>query len=551
MAHTYTSKITGRCLLSALIGSLLILSPHALAQTPRFLPVVNYDSGGYLANSVVVGDLNGDGILDVVVSHKCAIGDTCPNGQGYTCWLSEWCSPGAVGVLLGNGDGTFQPAVTYETDGYIATSIRLGDLNGDGKLDIAVVNACGTLPDSNEVCPYGTVDVMFGKGDGTFGPPLGQVLAGWYPVSVSLGDLDGDGHLDMALANVCLVQSTCSEGDCRCETGSAEVLLNMGGWFRETIYDSGGPWGRSVALADVNRDGKIDVLLANSGSVGVLLGNGDGTLQSAVAYSSGVSTSGFGSLAVDDVNEDDKPDVLAAGALGCSNGSCTYQGVVGVLLGKGDGTFQPTVIYGSGASFASSVVVSDVNGDSTPDLAVTNDGGRALGVLLGSGDGTFQVPVTFDSGRSMNESVAVGDLNGDGKPDVIIGNGGVGVLLNDTPFCTTAPTITISTTPTSLWPPKGEMAPVTVSGAIRNSGTNCSIKTAIYSVKDEYGKLQPRGTVTLDEGGAYSFTVWLQALRLGTDLDGRLYTVTISATNDARKTGSQSGTVIVPHDQGR
>jgi len=92
----------------------------------------------------------------------------------------------AVGVLLGNGDGTFRPAVTYETNGYLSSSVALGDLNGDGKLDLVVVNQCGAVPiDSDYKCPYATVDVMFGNSDGTFGPPFSDTLNGWKPVSVA------------------------------------------------------------------------------------------------------------------------------------------------------------------------------------------------------------------------------------------------------------------------------------------------------------------------------------------------------------------------------
>jgi len=94
------------------------------------------------------------------------------------------------------------------------------------------------------------------------------------------------------------------------------------------------------------------------------------------------------------------------------------------------------------------------------------------------------------------------------------------------------------------------MVPVTISGTVTDSGSGCSIKTAAYAVNDEYGEVQPTGPVTLGDSGAYSFTVWLQASRLGTDLDGRFYTVTVSVSNNAGKTGSQAATVIVPHELG-
>jgi endo-1,4-beta-xylanase len=127
------------------------------------------------------------------------------------------------------------------------------------------------------------------------------------------------------------------------------------------------------------------------------------------------------------------------------------------------------------------------------------------------------------------------------------GRGEVGVLLNNTPFCTTPPVITLSITPTSLWPPNGKIVPVTVSGKIRDTG--CAIKTADYAVRDEYGKVQPQGAVALGPEGTYSFTVLLQASRLGTDKDGRRYMVTVRAKDRAGNSGSKTGEVNVPHAQ--
>jgi hypothetical protein len=133
---------------AAFVGLLILLvlhTPPLLAQAPSFRPAVTDGSGGYEPSSVAVGDVNGDGILDIVAANRCVIGDTCPNGD-YVCISADYCSHGAVGVLLGNGDGTFRTAVTYETNGYLSSSVALGDLNGDGKLDLVVVNQCGAVP---------------------------------------------------------------------------------------------------------------------------------------------------------------------------------------------------------------------------------------------------------------------------------------------------------------------------------------------------------------------------------------------------------------------
>jgi FG-GAP-like repeat len=287
------------------------------------------------------------------------------------------------------------------------------------------------------------------------------------------------------------------------------------------------------------------------------LGNGDGTFQPVVSYNSGGKVAW--SVTIADLNGDGKPDLVVANACGTA-GKCNSDGSVGVLLGNGNGTFQPALSYDSGGWYAESLAVADVNGDHKPDLIVTNFEAcfsscpnGSVGVLLGNGNGTFQAALSYDSGALDATSVAVADVNGDGAPDLLVADywgGTVGVLLNNTPFCTTAPTITLSATPKSLWPPNGKMVPVTVSGRITDTDRGCAVKTAVYAVKDEYGKVQPSGPVTLGSGGAYSLTVWLQASRLGTDPDGRLYTISVSATNNAGKKGSQAGTVIVPHDQG-
>ncbi len=173
----------------------------------------------------------------------------------------------------------------------------------------------------------------------------------------------------------------------------------------------------------------------------MLLGNGDGTFQTAVNYNSGGDFPA--SVTVADVNGDGKLDVLIANAGTGTHGE--GDGVVGVLLGNGDGTFQTAVTYDSGGFGNESVAFADVNGDGKLDLVVTDSGtncsndGSSAGVLLGNGDGTFQTAVLYCSGGYSANSTAVADLNGDGKPDLVVANGcgtpdcqtgSVGVLLN-------------------------------------------------------------------------------------------------------------------------
>jgi hypothetical protein len=369
-----------------------------------FVPAVAYDTGAYTASALAVGDVNGDGKLDVVAGNECA-SSGCPNGA-------------AVSVLLGNGDGTFQPAVIYGSGGssgpFWPVSIMIADVNGDHKPDLVVANG-----GSNGV------GVLLGNGDGTFKPAVAYGSGEFYPVSVAVADLNADGKPDIVVANEC--------GPVECD-GSVGVLLGNGdGSFRPVkTYSSGGLYGLSVAVADVNGDGRPDLLVANGcaninlcgtkGAVAVLLGNGDGTFQAATQYLSGGSYPY--SLKLADLNGDGKLDAVAANS---------FSGTVGVLLGNGDGTFQAAVSYGSGdvsgSSQISSVAVADVNGDGHPDLLLTteymgNNGANvgAVSALLGNGDGTFQPAVEYPSGGYGTLGVAVADFNGDGRPEVVLAN---------------------------------------------------------------------------------------------------------------------------------
>jgi hypothetical protein len=320
-----------------------------------FRSVMNYELGQG-ASSVAVGDLNGDGWPDIVTGSE--------NGSGcYEC----------VGVLLNNGDGTFKPAVFYTLGGFDVSSVAVADVNGDGKQDLVLVSQCG-----NNQCTYSSVSVMLGHGDGSFGPAVSYSLGTGTSLSVSansvaVADLNQDGWPDLLVANT-------SPGD-TCGNGCVSVLINNGdGTFQPDVpYPSGGGGGAvSVVVGDVNGDGKLDAVVASpyfsgnkSGSVSVLLGNGDGSFGTAVVYSSGAASAD--SVAMGDVNGDGKPDIVV------SSGGLVA--VVSVLLNNGDGVFNtPAMIYHSGGEIARAVVMVDVNQDGKPDLVVAD-------VCTGYGDG--------------------------------------------------------------------------------------------------------------------------------------------------------------------
>jgi FG-GAP-like repeat len=128
----------------------VVLTPQAASQ-PLFLPAVTYDSGGIFAASMAVGDVNGDGKLDLAVSNI------------YNGALTF----GSVGVLLGKGDGTFEATVAYDSGGYGTGSVAVADVNDDGKRDLLVANECATPFSSGACDSNGSVGVLLGNGDGT------------------------------------------------------------------------------------------------------------------------------------------------------------------------------------------------------------------------------------------------------------------------------------------------------------------------------------------------------------------------------------------------
>jgi len=234
---------------------------------------------------------------------------------------------------------------------------------------------------------------------------------------------------------------------------------------------------------------------------------------------------------------------------------------VAVLLGTGSGTFQSAVPYNSGGNDATSVAVADVNLDGRPDLLVSNftvgspSSSASMGVLLGNGDGTFQPAVTFGTGGDLAFSIEVADLNGDGSPDALVGescaspcqSGVVGVLLNALNPDVTPPTITLSVSPKILKPPDGRLVPIVISGTIGDIGSGLNASSLEYAVTDEYGEVQPFGKIPLGSNGSYSITVLLRAGRRNSDLDGRHYTIRVSARDNNGNKAARFSRVIVPH----
>jgi hypothetical protein len=355
----------------------------------------NHVDSGAGGDSLAAGDLNGDGHLDLVVTGDYSI----------------------TSVLLGRGDGTFVVNATYPA----GASAVIGDLNGDGKPDLLIAGG-GDINASN-----GSVAVLLGNGDGTFQPGVqyGAAPAGLAPDDMAiLADFNGDGKLDLGVA-----ESQCALFACP-TTGSdaISILLGFGDGTlvgeEEYAFQNQTPVG-TVTSADFNGDGKPDLAAEGGTALGVFLGNGDGTFQAEVSTS---LTQPAGGLAAGDFNGDGKAD-LATVFSNCVNNTCSPGDAV-ILIGNGDGTFQPPVEYIVGLE-PQNLAVGDFNGDGKPDLAISNLGSNTVSILLNNGDGTFKPHVDYPTGTYPGE-IATGDFNGDGKLDLTVRNGqGFSLLLGN------------------------------------------------------------------------------------------------------------------------
>ncbi|NLF24342.1 MAG: VCBS repeat-containing protein, partial [Deltaproteobacteria bacterium] len=328
--------------------------------------------------SLALGDLNGDGVPDLV-----------------TAGLN-----GAYGsVLIGNGDGTFKAQATYSKQG-AGEVVTLADLNFDGNLDIVAAQSEGGSASAM---------VLLGNGDGTFEAHR-SFFVGTEAASVALMDLNGDDALDMVWADL--------------SAGQAQVLLGNGnGTFNERMSFAGGVGPKGVALGYLDDDLIPDMVVAQSGagSAGVLIGNEDGTFKAMSGYGAGADPQ---AVAVMDLNADGKSDLVTVN---------WTDSTAGVLLGNGDGTFNAFTSFATGEN-PRSVALMDLNGDAIPDIVTADLTGNTTSVLIGNGNGTFMAPTSFGAGNEPS-SVAVMDLNRDGALDIVTAssetNGGVNVLLGN------------------------------------------------------------------------------------------------------------------------
>ena len=414
-------------------------------------PVYYQPNSPYYASSLTCGDFNGDGHPDVMVGSNtdqatleinngdgtfrtglAYVAGDVPiagaaadlNGDHHLDFISVNLNSNDVGVLLGDGKGGFGGAPLYQTLSGGLSGAAVGDFNGDGVQDFAVVDGCGDY-----YCDLqnGYLEIFLGQPGGTY------TLAESYPANTSpkqvvAADLNGDGKPDLAVANW-------TPGDVTVFLGNGNGTFKTGRQFRS------GSGSDALAAGDFNGDGIVDLAVGNNctscsgaGTIGILLGNGDGSFRNPQFYQ---TTASVFSVAVGDLNRDGVLDVVAANL--CTSPTCQSGGYVTVMLGRGDGSFNAPVQYAAGIS-PLGVAIGDLNGDGYPDLAVANYvSPGTLSVLLGAGDGTFASAVAYST-LSLSDAVAIGDFNGDGKADVAVGAigqngttlpGGVDLLLGN------------------------------------------------------------------------------------------------------------------------
>lgn len=343
---------------------------------------------GTQPDALATGDLNGDGKLDLITA----------DARG-------WNQPGSLTALMGRGDGTFEPGNAV-TVGRGPRGVALADFDGDGNLDVATAIS-GGWTDTNQV------NVLRGRGDGTFESPAWYAV-GMAPAWIAAGDINADGKPDLVTANAGpgANGTTCS------------VLTNLGdGTFAAAAPCAVGSYPGFVLLADLNADGKLDLAAANRGSLSISLaiGRGDGAFEPATSLPVPM---GATQIAAGDFNGDGFADLAV---LGGNYGS----GAVSLFLGSEAGLFTDKGVCSVGTALQA-IALSDLDGDSKPDLAVSGDYDDAVLFMAGRGDGTFNSLTDVYPVAGEIRQVVSADLNQDGKPDLATANPGsqvVSVLL--------------------------------------------------------------------------------------------------------------------------
>lgn len=366
----------GRFIATALLVSAVVFMalPDSMSAQTGSLPsykTASFSAGTY-PSAARIGDLDGDGRNDIAVV----------NIQG------------SLQLFFNNGAGSFArvslnglwPSSSNTND------LDIGDLNGDGRNDIAVAFSTQS----------GAVSVLFNQGNRTFAAPVNYNSCN-ASSGVAIGDLDQDGDNDLADISQC---------------SKSGILLNngQGSFAFKGAYGSGSA-SKSIALADFNRDGFKDIAYVNqtsNGTVTVMLNNKNGTFAPPSFHFAGDLPD---ALTVGDFDGDGTTDIAIANA---------YFSQIIVLFNSINGGFPGYSELGAGDT-PSTITSADFNGDGRPDLAVTSWGNNNLSIIMNQGAYNFAAPVSFYVGQSPVD-IAAGNLDGDSLPDLVSVNQGSGSI---------------------------------------------------------------------------------------------------------------------------
>jgi phospholipase C len=397
----------------ALSGNGVASLNNALASTLQLKPVtvapgaksftLNLTGMGYATGSIV--NLNGTPLTTKFVNKR---------NVAATILASQIATAQTANITVTNpapGGGTSLPILFPITTSFtvapVVSSVNAGsnpvllakgDFNGDGKLDLAVANGSTH-----------SIQIMLGHGDGTFTAGASFSVGSSptsVPTSIVAGDFTGDGKLDLAVgvSPDSIVEILAGDG-----TGNFTLVNTI-----PTVVNP-----VSLAVSDFNQDGFLDLVVANGqdNTVTIFLGRGNGSFR-IMSTPLATALSGPVQVIVSDFNNDGVPDLMIVNS---KNNTIT------TLPGKGDGTFGNAAAALTLASAPSGVAFGDFNVDGKMDIAVVSSTGNTVTVYLGNGNNTFQTGVAYATGAGAN-SVVVGDVNGDGFLDLITANGTAGTV---------------------------------------------------------------------------------------------------------------------------
>jgi FG-GAP-like repeat/PASTA domain/FG-GAP repeat len=368
---------------------------------------------------------------------------------------------GTVSIRLNRGDGAFKPRRDYNA-GPGPAAIAIGDLNGDSKPDLAVAGWDGA------------VSTLFNKGDATFRVEH-DYPTGYRTTSIAIGDLNGDGALDLA-ATVA-------------EDGTLDVLLNKGdGSFASPVTYAAGqdPW--AVAVGDLNGDGAADLAVVSNSErsvVSIFFNDGKGAFSDRREYAAGPEPV---SVAIGDLNGDGNPDLAIS-----HFGSVFQSNTVSVLVNDGRAGFASKRDYPVAEGFGR-IAIGDVSSDGKPDLVTSNDGSNRLSLLVNTGTGRFMPVLAYPTGE-LPQDVALGDLNGDGRLDLVSADSfedvsnDLTVILSKPGFCDVQNVVKLR-----LAAARAKLARAgCTAGNVRSLYTKTTPKGLVAAQRPAFGTVLPRG----------------------------------------------------------